>query len=115
MTAYRERRITDIAAGNTTECEGGEGTQAEAVLYPDAEVVTRMVHKAGRQPVADKCACLTCTSGYPNPGGYRPHTLNEDCWCIGAHYFGECEITKDFPEVPRPARKPGGSLAASVR
>lgn len=93
MTAYREWDIIGIATGDITECEDREGVRVKAIFYPDTGVVTRVGYEA-----AYKCDCLTCASGYPNPGGYRPHTLKDDCWCIGANYFGQCEIDKDFPE-----------------
>jgi hypothetical protein len=100
MTAYREWGISDIATGDIIECEGEEGARAEAILYPGAEVITSMsLRQLKQQPMANECICLTCTSDQPNPGGYRPHTLNVNCWCIGATYFGQCEIAKDFPEV----------------
>jgi hypothetical protein len=100
MTAYHERDIIDIDTGDIAECGGGEDARAETILHPGAEVFALVGPvRLGEQPMANECCCLTCTSGYPNSGGYRPHTLNVNCWCIGANYFSQCEITKDFPEV----------------
>jgi hypothetical protein len=58
----------------------------------------QMVHETAWAPMEHERNCLIC-QGYAVSQAYRQHTLDKDCWCVGAVYFGQCEIAKEYPEV----------------
>lgn len=66
----------------------------------------------------DDCGCHLCETGMPGKDGYRPHTATSSCWCIGAEYYGCCEVVKLFgAELTFASSIPGPPLisAASSR
>jgi hypothetical protein len=47
----------------------------------------------------DDCGCHLCETGMPGKDGYRPHTATSNCWCVGAEYYGCCQVVKQFGDV----------------
>lgn len=62
-----------------------------------------MTSEERKEIAQHKLTCLLCRPDIGTPANvYRPHTGNNECWCIGTQVFLRCAIDRKYWEdLPR--------------